>query len=56
MATDSTLNACKACLNQKVKRLVITNSIVAINMTQDPDKVIFDSDDVSDITIADAYT
>jgi len=54
-AVQGTMSALKAARANKVKRIVITGSIAAIQRTKDIDKLKFGPDDWSDLSISDPY-
>jgi nucleoside-diphosphate-sugar epimerase len=54
-AVQGTYSVMRACHKYKVKRLVITSSVVAANLTKDPTKKHFTTNDWSDLAIANAY-
>ena len=54
-AVEGTLTVMKAALKYKVKRVVVTSSISAIAITKDLKKKEFNTDDWSDISIANPY-
>lgn len=54
-AVDGTLAVCRACQASKVKRLVITSSVVSIMESADKDKTEFTVEDWSAPEICNAY-